>query len=636
MSSGASLHAASNGPQRPICGPHHRTAGYALGGAVGYFVAVRADPPTAPSGHGQATTTGRLTRGPHDEGWMGRAEWLSRLARIRSPAWQCLLALAAYLAAWLSTEARPLIEHPARAQLDQVSMDPNLFVWCLRWWPYAISHGLNPLYSGEIGEPAGHVLAWVTTVAPLGLLAAPITATAGPVVAFNLLAALALPVSAWAAFLLCRRLTGHFWPALVGGFIFGFSGYEMNHIDAGQLDIVFSLLLPLMAYLILLWRDGAIRSRTLVALLGVSMAAQFYLFLETFADLTGVLVIGLAVGYVVADRSSRPVVVRLSRLVAMAYGLALVLAAPSLWVALTHMPPKFNGATSLDLASLVLPSPNRTFGVGWLAHAAALPTPESADGYVGVPLLLIAVALAVSAWSSRLTRFLAVMLAIIVAAALGPVVHLGGKRLFSLPWSGVWHLPLLRSAFPARLMVFAFLILAVMAAQWLAAPMKGRLARWSLAALAVAAIVLDTPSLEISPHSSVPRFISAGWYRHHVKSGETVLVISKRGNAGLLWQAESDFYMKLAGGYISQMLTPRTDLPHAVQNLAHATPLYAEQFRAFVKRAKVGVILVDASAAPKWAGIFARLGLHGRQTGGVIVYQTNGCRACRVPHAAQH
>jgi hypothetical protein len=220
----------------------------------------------------------------------------------RSPRMQGLLALAVYLAAWLSTVARPLVEHPGSAMLYQSSMDPNFFVWALRWWPYAISHGLNPLYSAQIGAPAGYPLAWVTLAAPLGLLAAPVTLTAGPIVAFNLLAAIAMPVSAWAAFVLCRRLTRRFWPSLAGGLIFGFSAYESAHIGAGQLDIVFSALLPLIAYLVVLWRDEAIGSGTLIGLLAVALAAQFYLFLETFADLTGLLIIGLAAGYAVAGR----------------------------------------------------------------------------------------------------------------------------------------------------------------------------------------------------------------------------------------------------------------------------------------------------------------------------------------------
>ena len=102
-------------------------------------------------------------------------DWLS------SPALQGAAALLIYLVVWLLTSARMLVLHASWAQLDQKSQDPNFYVWSLRWWPYAIGHALNPLYSHQIAAPAGHSLAWVTTVPPLALLATPLTLLAGPV-----------------------------------------------------------------------------------------------------------------------------------------------------------------------------------------------------------------------------------------------------------------------------------------------------------------------------------------------------------------------------------------------------------------------------------------------------------------------
>src|SRR5262245_30995880 len=74
---------------------------------------------------------------------------------LRSPALQGGIALLAYLVAWVSTVARPLAFHPGLARLDQYNMDPNFFVWCLRWWPYALMHGLNPLHTSQIAAPVG-------------------------------------------------------------------------------------------------------------------------------------------------------------------------------------------------------------------------------------------------------------------------------------------------------------------------------------------------------------------------------------------------------------------------------------------------------------------------------------------------
>jgi hypothetical protein len=544
--------------------------------------------------------------------------------RITSPALQGLIALAAYLAVWVTARAYPLVLHPERAQLNQANMDPNFYVWSLRWWPYAISHGLNPLYSTEILAPMGHGLAWVTTIPPLALLLSPVTEAAGPVVSYNVLAAIAVPTAAWAAFVLCRRLTGRFWPALAGGAVYGFSTYEMNHTAAGQLNLTFTLLLPLMAYLVLLWRDGKIGSRAFVGLLALAVVLQFYLFLETFADMTAVWAIALLLGYALAGSSGRPVVARLSRRVGLAYLITIVFAAPYLAYALAHVPKGFTrspGVGAMDLASLVVPRPGRTFGLSWLARYAALTPHQAAEGYVGIPLLAIAVALAVFTWSRKTTRFLFVLLVFIILAALGPALTVDGHRVTRLPWARIWYLPIVRSAFPGRFMILAFLVLAVMVALWLAGPSRRPWARWLLAVLAIAAIAADVTPMYLPHQPGLPAFITTGEYHHYLTGGETVVVVSRRGNAGMLWQAETNFYTRLAGGYINEAITRRIDLPRPVQNLDHATRLNIRQFGFFLNKANVAAILVEAGSAPKWAGVFHRIGLHGQAIGGVILYR---------------
>lgn len=544
-----------------------------------------------------------------------------------SPVRQGLLALTVYLAVWVITEVLPLVLHPAWPQLNQASMDPNFYTWSLRWWPYAIGHGLNPLHTTQVGAPAGYDLAWVTSIPPLALLVFPLTAMAGPVVSFSLLVTASIPVSAWAAFVLCRRLTQRFWSALAGGAVYGFSAYEMNHIFAGQLNLAVSLLLPLMAYLVVLWRDGRIGSRVFVGLLAVAMAAQFYLFLETFADMTVVWVLALLVGYTLAGRPDRPAVARLSRLVAVAYVLAVVFAAPYLVYALSHVPPGFvrsPAGSSLDLAGLVVPRAGQTFGLSWLAHySGPLPVPGK-DGYLGIPLLAIVAALAAASWSRKITKFLIVMFFLLVLGALGPVLHVDGHQVTGLPWARLWFLPIVRSAYPARLMVFVFLAVAVMVAMWLAGPSRRVWARWLLAGLAIAAIAANTPALYLQNGPGLPAFITSGEYSRYLDPGATVVVISDRGNAGMLWQAETNFYPRLAGGYLNAAIAHGTDLPLPVADLAKGglTRHAVQQFRSFITRARVTAILVDANSARGWPARLGELGLRGQAIGGVILYRT--------------
>ena len=556
--------------------------------------------------------------------------------RLASPVLQGGIALLIYLVIWLSTAFRPILSHASQMLLEQKSQDPNLNVWILGWWPYAIGHGLNPLYTHQILAPAGSSLAWVTTIPPLALLAAPLTLAAGPVVSLNLLAAVGPPLSAWAAFLLCRRLTGKFWAGLAGGAVFGFSAYETSHAAYGQLNLTYTLLLPILGYIVVVWWERRISTRTFVILAAATLTVQFYLFLEVFADLTGVLVISLAIALALAGQAGRPMIVRLGKSIGLAYVVAIVLALPYMLYMLSTKEPRPTPASGADLASLLIPRPGRTFGITWLAHAANGPNKLSAACYIGIPLLVLLVLLAVTSWQSRLVRFLCCMTVIIVVVSLGPSLVLEGRGRARLPWAGIFHLPLVRNAIPLRLMVFAYLVLAVATAVWLAGPAKRvRWARWPLAVLVILSVLLDAAPVKVKRFDEVPTFITAAQYRSQLSPGETVVVVSTVGNAGMLWSAQSDFYLRIAGGYINEGINHGTDLPRPVAALAYPTPARVARFEAYVKRDHLGAILLNRSDEPGWVGIFSKLGLVGRTTGGVVVYQTDGCRTCHALDRAE-
>ena len=102
------------------------------------------------------------------------------------PVLQGLIAFAVYLVVFVLAFGQALLSHPNVPKVGQVEVDPNFYIWAWRWWTYAVSHWTNPLYSYQIGAPAGYNLAWATTSPTVALLVAPITATLGPLVSFNL------------------------------------------------------------------------------------------------------------------------------------------------------------------------------------------------------------------------------------------------------------------------------------------------------------------------------------------------------------------------------------------------------------------------------------------------------------------
>jgi hypothetical protein len=563
--------------------------------------------------------------------------------------YQGLIAFVIYLVSMIIGLAQPLLPHLDVPHVQQTQVDANFYIWAISWWPYAITHGLNPLFSHQIMAPAGVNLAWATTTPTVSLLMWPITATAGPVAAFNLTLILAPPASAWATFILARRLTGKFWPALLAGFVFGFCAYEISHEASGQPNLTVTLLIPLIAYLVLRWWDGSLGRRGFLIWMAVALAAEFYTFLEAFADLTLVAVIALIIGYVVAAPDTRPKVLRLAVDSVIAYVGGIVLAAPYLYVALANKPKSFHTAVPqfwVDLAGVVVPRSNRLLGLNWLAPTAGHDITPSI--YVGVPLLVLFVLVAVFQWSNRLVRLLAPLYVVIFLLALGPKLLIDGKQVITLPWGYIWDLPLLDSAESQRLMDFGQLVLALLLAIWLAHVTKSKVAlaaRWGLAILSLAAIFANVPTFAsvVNPgkprpnqwvqalpnqplSDQIPSFFTAGTYRKYIKPGETVVVVSHRGNAGMLFQAYTGFYFNIAGGFINASLSHVDALPDPVENLTHLPGKVGlrriEDFKAYVKSAHIGAIIVERDWSEHWMYVFAKLGMKATTVGGVTIFRS--------------
>jgi hypothetical protein len=294
---------------------------------------------------------------------------------------------------------------------------------------------------------------------------------------------------------------------------------------------------------------------------------------------------------------------------------SVLLASPYLIYMLRNVPAKFarvQPPPSLDLRDLVTPWP-------------------------GIVLLVIAAALAVFAWTSRLTRLLVIGFALIVALAVGPVLVIDGRARVHVPWEQLWHLPLAADSWPVRLITFANLLLAMIVALWLAAPDRNRLrlaSRWILGLVAIGGIVAHlaagSPDSAI-PHTTatirptqapLPAFFTSGEYRDYLRPGETVVVVSDRGNAGLLFQAYTNFYMRLSGGYINLAFTNPSALPAPVQALQHPTAARERQFLAYARQAGVGAVIVERTWEAPWMNVFSQMRLESTAVGGVIIYRT--------------
>ncbi len=185
--------------------------------------------------------------------------------------------------------------------------------WFLRWVPFALTHGQDPLFSTYLNAPAGVNLGVNTSMPLLGLLAWPVTALSGPVAAFNLLLRLGIALSALSMHLVLRRYVRSAAAAFVGGLLFGFSPYMLGQGHL-HLFLVFLPLLPLLVPLVDHWLVRADRSPWVTgALVGLVLGLEVLISIElaaVFALLVVVALVPLAVRHRHLVRSRLPALAR--------------------------------------------------------------------------------------------------------------------------------------------------------------------------------------------------------------------------------------------------------------------------------------------------------------------------------------
>jgi len=175
-----------------------------------------------------------------------------------------VLAVAMFSSTWV---------HPTNWWVG-VSGDAQQFMWFLGWPPFAITHGLNPIFSNYGDYPGGVNLMWNASELLPGVVLGPLTQAGGVVLSYNVLMTAAVALSAWTAYLLIRRYVSSQLAAAVGGLLYGFSPFMTAH-SLGHPHVTVAFMPPVLLLLL----DEIVRvqrRRPLVSslLLGLAAAAQ--------------------------------------------------------------------------------------------------------------------------------------------------------------------------------------------------------------------------------------------------------------------------------------------------------------------------------------------------------------------------
>ncbi len=101
-------------------------------------------------------------------------------------------------------------------------------MWFLGWWPFAVSHLLNPLSTTRLEYPGGVNLAWNPSAPVLGLVSWPAGVIGGVILQYNVVMTLGLAADAWAGYLACAHWVRRRRWAVLGGLLFGMSPWIMG------------------------------------------------------------------------------------------------------------------------------------------------------------------------------------------------------------------------------------------------------------------------------------------------------------------------------------------------------------------------------------------------------------------------
>src|SRR6516225_7953157 len=209
-------------------------------------------------------------------------------------------------------------------------LDPIQFIWFLNWWPWAIVHRLNPFISYYVWYPQGFNLTWATSVPVAALLMCPLTWLSSAVVSYNVLSLLAPVLSAWTAFLLARYLTRNTPASFIGGYLFGFSSYELgemlNHLNLNLIFVV-----PVLVLLVVQRVRGDLSRPLFVAALALVMLVQLGFSSELLATSCFFGAISWAIFLVFATKEERGRLWRVAWEIILAAGIMAVLAGPFLY-----------------------------------------------------------------------------------------------------------------------------------------------------------------------------------------------------------------------------------------------------------------------------------------------------------------
>ncbi|HVD68999.1 MAG TPA: hypothetical protein VNF25_09955, partial [Actinomycetota bacterium] len=537
------------------------------------------------------------------------------LSRLRGfvtalrPAWKALGAYLIYQTMAFAIWVVPILSVFGREHIGTGLQDSRFYQWALEWTPWALSHGVSPLYASSVFAPTGVSMAWSAFVPGPALVAWPITAVFGPLASLNAWLAAAPALAAWAAYLVCNRLTHRFWASFAGGCLFGFSAYMGANI-IGFMNLVLIFPIPLLVYLAIRNVEGSLGPVAFVAGFTALLVGLFSISTELFGTATVFGAIAF-LGALAFSKEIRRPLLRTGGLMLLSGAIAALLLLPYIHAIFVDAPDKplrlEHKLIGADLWSFIVPPPQARLGgrtfAATLQRLDAFPV-GNGQRYLGIAVIVMLVGFAITERRRMSTWLVIAFIGVVVAVALGPVLRIGDTSHDWPPGRLFTNAPLIGSAVAARLSAYALLAVGIVAALW-AASARGRFA-WVRWVVVVAAVFSVLPiHLGHASIQKIPAFVSSPQVRDVLRQDDVVFAIPWMKGDEMVWQSASGFWFKLAQGYIGP-------LPPNLQTGAMAGGLHMrkdsvmpsqDQFVTWIREHGVTAVVVDDRALERYGDL---------------------------------
>jgi hypothetical protein len=424
---------------------------------------------------------------------------------------------------WPDPTIRVIADNPNDQALIEWFLSHGVLVWTGDF--SFVTDRLNSPDGVNLMANASHILH--------GVIMAPITALFGAPVSFALLVALNLSATAAGWYLLLARgLRLNRAGAVVAGLVAGFAPGMISQSNS-HLHMTAQWLVPPIVWCVI--RLTRVRTTRATAATGLALGALIggqLLLGEEVLFLTALTLLLFSIVYVVRRPLwTRQVAPRFIAGAAIAAGFAFLLVAYPVSVQLygaQHLnnapfPPDYYFA---DVASYGVFSP---LSIGGSPEAGQLSTSSAEyNTYLGLPVLLLCLALALWRWRSPVTPALSVTGIVMALLSFGPYITVNRHR---TEWPGLYrmiqHVPIINGALPSRYALALIPLVGVFLAYAIdGASRRGGFLRVAVPIAVAAAILPAAPiPLGTTSRNPVPTFITSGAWRQCAPDGGVIVPV---------------------------------------------------------------------------------------------------------------